>query len=118
MLKIKRIYDEWRKEDGFRVLVDRLWPRGVSKEEAKLEQWFKEIAPSDKLRKDFHHEDEEFEDFKKEYLQELKENDKKEEFLTLIKEKLDLGNVTLLYAAKNETMNNAVVLKEWIQKNL
>ncbi len=118
MLQIKRMYDEWSKEDGFRVLVDRLWPRGVSKEKAKLDQWFKEIAPSDKLRKDFHHEDEEFKDFEKDYLKELKENDIKEEFLSLIKEKLDLGNVTLLYAAKNETMNNAVVLKEWIEDNL
>ena len=112
MLKI--MYDKASKDDGFRILVDRLWPRGVSKEEAELGYWAKEIAPSDELRKDFHHEDEEFGDFKRDYLKELNTNEESEKFKSLVKEKLKLGNVTLLYAAKTEDNNNAVVLKEWL----
>lgn len=114
MLKLKRIYEGVGDEDGYRILVDRLWPRGVSKEEAKLDYWAKEIAPSDKLRKEFHHEDDKFKEFRKEYLEELNINKKSAEFIELIKEKIILGNVTFLYAAKNEDYNNAVVLKEWL----
>lgn len=116
MLNIKRIYEEASNEDGYRILVDRLWARGVSKEEAKLDYWAKDIAPSDLLRKEFHHENEQFQDFEKEYLKELNENDTKNQFRELIKEKLKLGNVTLLYAAKDEDKNNAVVLKAWLER--
>ncbi len=118
MLKIKRIYDDPSSDDGFRILVDRLWARGVSKEDAKLDHWYKDIAPSIQLRKDFHHEDETPKDFQKDYLEELKDSTKKEDFLELVKEKMKSGNVTLLYASKDEDMNNAVVLKKWIEKNI
>ena len=118
MLKIKRIYEDYEKEDDYRVLVDRLWPRGVSKEDAKLDAWEKEIAPSEKLRKSFNHEDDKFDGFKKSYLEELKDSDDSEEFFKMIKEKLKNGNVTLLYGAKNEESNNAVVLKEWLKRKL
>lgn len=117
MLKIKRMYDEASNDDGYRILIDRLWPRGVSKEDAKLDHWSKEIAPSATLREEFHHEDESFNDFKKDYLKELNNNENKKEFLDLVQEEMESGNVTLLYAAKNEDQNNAVVLKEWIEKN-
>lgn len=118
MLKIKRIYDDKSSEDGYRILVDRLWARGESKKEADLDYWAKEIAPSTETRKEFHHEANKFDDFKKEYLEELNKNEKAKLFLDLVEDKLKIGDVTLLYGAKNESMNNAVVLKEWIEKHL
>ncbi len=118
MLIIKRIYEDMSSEDGYRILVDRLWARGESKEEAKLDYWAKEIAPSTKLRKAFNHETDKFEDFEEEYVSELNANEKSKDFLDLIKDKLKIGNVTLLYGAKNEEMNNAVVLKKWVEERL
>lgn len=118
MLRIKRIYEGVSSEDGYRILVDRLWARGLPKEEAKLDYWAKEIAPSDTLRKEFHHENEDFKYFEENYLNELNANDKKNQFIELIKDKLKLGNVTLLYSAKEETQNNALVLRKWIESNL
>ena len=109
MIKIKRIYDSCDKNDGFRVLVDRLWPRGVSKDKAKIDLWFKDIAPSDGLRKWFGHKEERWEEFKKRYLKELKG---KKELLEQLKTMDKKGVVTLLYAARDEVRNNAVVLKK------
>lgn len=117
MLRIKRIYEEINEEDGYRILVDRLWARGEPKEEADIDYWAKDIAPSTATRKSFHHEADKFKDFEEDYENELDANKKSKDFLDLIKSKLELGNVTLLYAAKNEDMNNAVVLKKWIEKH-
>ena len=110
MIKTKRIYDEPKKEDGFRILVDRLWPRGLSKEKARMDLWLKDIAPSDELRKWFSHDPRKWSDFKKKYKNELKNNP---ELLNKIKrmEKKEKV-VTLLYAAKDEEHNNALALKE------
>lgn len=108
-IKIKRIYEDPESADGYRILIDRLWPRGVSKEDAKLDEWNKELSPSTELRKWFDHTPERFEEFKKRYREELESH--KEELnrlYTLAKS----NTVTLLYAAKNEKINNAVVLKE------
>ena len=111
--KVKRIYDPISKPDGFRVLVDRLWPRGFKKEDARLDLWFKEIAPSSTLRKWFDHEDEKWEIFKKRYLEELTENKKKvAEFVDLLKPH---KTVTLLYAAHNKEHNHAEVLKIYLE---
>src|SRR5699024_2300915 len=77
-IKLKRIYDESAKVDGVRILVDRLWPRGVSKEKAKLDHWLKEIGPTDELRKSFHHDEMSFKQFKEKYLKELKSGEQKE----------------------------------------
>lgn len=118
MLKIKRVYEDAEKNDGYRILVDRLWARGETKVKVDLDDWEKEIAPSTELRKSFGHEEAKYDDFKKEYMQELDKNDQAKTFLKLVKDKLELGNVTLLYGAKNEVINNAVVLKEWIEKHL
>ncbi len=118
MLKIKRIYDDYDDEDGYRILVDRLWPRGMSKEKARLDEWAKEISPSDDLRKEFHHVPDKFDEFVKKYELELKSNPKSEEFIKLIEEKLTKGNVTLLFGAKDVKMNNAVVLKDLLDKKL
>lgn len=115
MIKIKRIYEGYDEEkDGFRVLVDRVWPRGISKEKAHLDEWLKEIAPTKDLRKWFNHEDDKYPEFKTKYLAELKEEPASlavKEILAIIK---DQPVVTLLYGAKNETHNQAVVLQEYL----
>lgn len=111
---INRIYEEYNK-DNVRVLVDRVWPRGVSKEKANLDHWIKEIAPSDSLRKWFGHDPEKFDSFKKKYKEELKSGEQKEA-LDQLKDiyKENNGNVVLLYGAKDEKHNQAVVLKEFL----
>ncbi len=115
-LSISRIYDNADDKDGYRVLVDRLWPRGVSKEEAKIDEWAKEIAPSNELRKSFDHQPDKMAEFRKGYLAELEENHEFPDFKKRILDKLKNNNVTLLYAAKDEANNNAVVLKEALIK--
>lgn len=108
MIKLKRIYDPYHKEDGYRVLVDRLWPRGVSKEEAHLDLWLKEIAPSNELRKWFGHDTNRWIEFKEKYKEELKS---KKELISQLKERgKQHKNVTLLYGAKDVDHNEAVVL--------
>lgn len=106
-LAIKRVYLEADPTDGFRILVDRLWPRGLSKERARVDLWLKEVAPSTELRKWFQHDPAKWTEFQKRYKQELKS---KVDQLSLIKEKLHQGPVTLLYGAKDEEHNEAVVL--------
>lgn len=113
MFKIKRSYQDPDIDDGFRILVDRLWPRGLSKKNAKLDLWMKEIAPSNELRKMFGHDPGKFDTFKGKYLDELK--DKKELIKQLkILEKIN-HKITLVYSAKDEDHNNAVVLLELIK---
>lgn len=111
-IKLKRIYDEAAKNDGTRILVDRIWPRGVSKEKARLDHWLKEIGPTDELRKAFHNDDLSFTKFKEKYLNELKEGEQKEAVDELKKLADENKTITLLFAAKNEEENQAVVLKE------
>lgn len=108
-IKIKRIYDEPADGDGYRVLVDRLWPRGVSKIEARLDEWNKEIAPSPELRKWFDHKEERFQEFRRLYREELTANPKE---LNRLKTLAKRDVVTLLYGAKDPAINHAVVLKE------
>lgn len=113
MIKLKRIYEEVDKDDGFRILADRLWPRGVSKEKAELDLWLKDIGPSTELRQWFAHDPKKWVGFKKKYRAELK--DKKEyieEILTAAKKH---KVVTLLYGAKDEVHNEAVVIAEVLQ---
>jgi len=115
MIKMKRIYDQPAKEDGFRILVDRLWPRGISKEKIKVDLWLREIAPSNDLRKWFSHDPKKWEDFKIRYERELKG---KQELLHKIKEaEKEKGIVTILYSARDEEHNNAVVLNA-VLKNM
>lgn len=111
-IKIKRIYTEVETDDGYRILIDRLWPRGVSKERAALDDWLKEIAPSTELRKWFNHDPQLFDEFSKHYILELE--DKKEELLR-IKSIAEQQNVTLLFSAKDEKYNQAVVLKKVLE---
>jgi uncharacterized protein YeaO (DUF488 family) len=112
MIKIKRIYEAPTAEDGIRILVDRFWPRGLSKEKAKIDLWLREIAPSDKLRKWFAHDPEKWVEFKQKYFKELGE---KKELVNLILEKVNQGNLTLLFGAKEKRHNNAVALEEYIE---
>lgn len=108
-IRIKRIYDSSSTDDGLRILVDRLWPRGLSKEQAHVDFWHKEIAPSNELRTWFGHKPELFKEFTQKYIKEL-ENQKP--ILKGIKELARNKQVTLLYSAKDTEFNNAVVLKE------
>ena len=114
MIKIKRAYQPYEDEDGFRILVNRLWPRGISKDKAKVDLWLKDIAPSSKLRKWFAHDHERWEEFQTKYLEELKV---KKDILNQIKElNKEKKNLTLVYGAKDEKYNNAVVLKSMLEK--
>ncbi|MDR8390705.1 DUF488 domain-containing protein [Aliifodinibius sp. S!AR15-10] len=110
-IQLKRIYDDPSEDDGYRVLVDRLWPRGVSKEAARLNEWCKDIAPSTELRKWFDHDPEKFEEFAKRYKTELTGREEVVESLLDIAQQQRL---TLLFAAKDEVHNHAVVLKEFL----
>jgi uncharacterized protein YeaO (DUF488 family) len=112
-IKVKRAYEKPAKDDGIRILVDRLWPRGITKQAAKIDLWLKEIAPSTELRKWFHHDPAQWTEFKKRYLAELKKN---KEPVTALKAELKKGTVTLIYSAKDEEHNQALVLKEWFEK--
>ncbi len=114
MIKLKRAYEEAEKSDGFRILVDRLWPRGMSKAKEHLHVWLKEIAPSNELRKKFGHDPRKWEQFKKEYTKELQEN---KELVNILKAFLKKHKtITFVYGAKDELHNNAVALKEYLQK--
>jgi len=109
---LKRIYDRPESDDGYRVLVDRLWPRGVSKDEAKLDEWMKSVAPSDALRSWFGHDRSRWNAFRKRYLSELKTH---REELRPLAERAKREPVTLLYAAKDPDHNNAVVLRQYMR---
>jgi len=110
VISLKRVYEKPDRKDGFRILVDRLWPRGISKEKGKIDLWLKEIAPSDGLRKWFGHVPEKFAEFRKKYNIELEE---KSELIKKIKQlEKEKKTVTLLYSARDGRFNNAVVLKE------
>lgn len=112
-IKIKRVYETPDKNDGVRILVDRLWPRGLTKQKAKIDIWFKEIAPSDSLRKWFAHDPKRWQEFKKKYQRELLP---KKDFLKEIQNKASRQKITLIYAARDTQYNNAVVLKEYLEK--
>ncbi|MDF7672849.1 DUF488 family protein [Lactobacillus sp. ESL0701] len=116
-IKLVRIYDHEQPE-GYRILVDRLWPRGMSKVKADLDEWAKEIGPSTELRKWFNHDDAKFVSFKEKYLTELEQNPAVPQFLALVKMQLSKTDVLFLYGAKNKEHNQAVVLKEYVLQSL
>ena len=113
MFKLKRAYEGAQKGDGYRVLVERLWPRGVRKEKAKLDAWMKDVAPSPELRKWFGHDPDKWNEFQKRYREELKT---KREQVEELRHKGEEGNVTLVYGAKDEQRNAAVVLKGLLER--
>ncbi|MEW9676341.1 DUF488 domain-containing protein [Lentibacillus sp. L22] len=116
-IAIKRIYEEAEQDDGIRILVDRVWPRGMSKEKAKLDYWIKDVGPSNELRKWFGHDPGKYPAFKQKYKDELAEGSQHEELEKLKKiTKENNGHVTLLFSAKDETHNQANVLKEILEQ--
>lgn len=111
-IRIKRVYDPPSSIDGERILVDRIWPRGVSRADAELADWAKDLAPSDELRKWFNHDEDRWNEFRRRYLGELKEH---RDEARKIAEKAERKTVTLLFAAKDEEHNNAVVLRQYLK---
>ena len=115
---LKRIYELPEITDGKRILVDRLWPRGIKKEVAKLDEWAKEITPSTELRQLFHRGEMPFEGFSQGYIEELEKRNAATDFVEKCRLWLKESNVTLLYAAKNEEENHAMVLRTWLKRKL
>ncbi len=113
MIKLKRAYEEPKKGDGLRILVDRLWPRGVSKEDLELDSWEKDLAPTSELRRWFGHDPKKWPEFKKRYTAELRAN---KEALAALKKRTKGRTVTLIYGAKDEEHNNAVVLAALLRR--
>lgn len=112
VIRVKRVYDAPAGDDGYRVLVDRLWPRGMSWERSRVDLWLKDIAPSDELRRWFNHEPEKWAEFKRKYFAEIKE---RTEALGSLLDKLKTERVTLLYGARDQQLNNATALKEYLE---
>jgi uncharacterized protein YeaO (DUF488 family) len=112
-VQIKRIYDDPAPGDGFRILVDRLWPRGVSKERAAIDLWCKDVAPSNELRMWFGHRPDRFADFTVKYIDELDRNPSTDELRKIVAAN---STVTLLYGAKDETINHAVVVVNYLAR--
>jgi uncharacterized protein YeaO (DUF488 family) len=112
-IQIKRVYSPPSAEDGRRVLVDRLWPRGLSKASLRLDEWMKDIAPSNELRRKFHHDASRWDEFQKHYFKEL---DSHSDLVERLIQWSRAGKVTLLFAAKDEIHNNAVALKNYLER--
>ncbi len=112
-LSLKRIYDAVSDDDGVRILVDRLWPRGLSKDRAKIDLWLRDIAPSNELRRWYNHDPNKWDEFTRRYFSELHEMNG---IVELVLKEASRSNVTLLYAAKDENHNNAVALSLYIDQ--
>lgn len=110
-IRIKRVYEQPDDEDGVRILIDRLWPRGLTKEKASIDLWLKDIAPSTELRKWFGHDPGKWAEFQQRYLCEIREND---EQVRLLRQEIKKGTVTLVYGARDTEHNDAVVLQEFL----
>jgi len=112
MIQLKRAYEPPSRQDGLRILVERLWPRGVTKARAALDLWLKDVAPSPQLRKWFGHDPAKWKQFEQRYRKELQQ---RKEAVALLRQKAKTNTVTLIYAAKDERHNGALVLKEFIE---
>lgn len=115
MINLKRAYEKPSKDDGERILVERLWPRGLTKMKAKIDLWLKDVAPSTELRRWFGHDPKKWDEFRTRYQNELKNKD---ELIKLLKRKAKNGTITLIYAARDEEHNGALVLQRFLQKRL
>jgi uncharacterized protein YeaO (DUF488 family) len=115
VIKVERIYNNPRGNSTFRILVDRLWPRGLSKDKVKVDLWQKDIAPSNSLRRWFSHDERKWDEFKHRYFKELEKN---AEFVSTIIDRAKEGPITLLYGAKEEKFNNAMALKEYLEEKI
>jgi uncharacterized protein YeaO (DUF488 family) len=115
VIKVERIYNNPRGNSTFRILVDRLWPRGLSKDKVKVDLWQKDIAPSNSLRRWFSHDERKWDEFKHRYFRELEKN---AEFVSTIIDRAKEEPITLLYGAKEEKFNNAMALKEYLEEKI
>jgi uncharacterized protein YeaO (DUF488 family) len=115
MIHLKRAYDEPAKRDGLRILVERLWPRGVRKDRAAIDLWLKDLAPSPALREWYGHDPDKWEEFRRRYRAEL---EKKGDLLVLLKHRATEGTVTFVYAARDEQRNSALALKQYLDEHL
>jgi len=115
-IRTKRIYEAPAQADGYRVLVDRVWPRGLRKDEVQLDAWLKVLAPSTELRKWFAHDPQKWSEFKRRYVAELKARDEAGEALSELGRRARRQRVTLLFAARDTEHNNAVALREYLQR--
>ncbi len=113
MIKLKRAYEQPAEDDGERILVERLWPRGLTKLRAKVDLWLKDVAPSTELRRWFGHDPDKWDGFRRRYQRELKDNN---DLIKLLKRKAKAGTITLIYAARDEEDNGALVLKRFLEK--
>lgn len=113
-LRIKRAYAEPEPHDGYRILIDRLWPRGISKDKAMIDEWAKTITPTAELRRWFGHKEENFAEFATRYREQLDQNSDAGLFAEHVAEILRQGNVTLVYGAKSPTCNHAIILRDWL----
>jgi uncharacterized protein YeaO (DUF488 family) len=111
-IRLKRIYEPVGEQDGYRVLVDRLWPRGVSKDDAAIDLWLKEVAPSRSLRQWFNHDPKKWNEFKTRYFAELDDNRQR---LKPLLEVANVSNITLVYASRDEEHNQAIALREYLE---
>jgi uncharacterized protein YeaO (DUF488 family) len=119
VIRVKRVYDPPSKnDDGYRILVDRLWPRGLSKTEAEIDTWLNDIAPSNDLRRWFDHSPKKWDEFRSRYFQELAKKERILNEIILAKDSSSAGIITLLYGAKELRYNNAVALKEYLEEKL
>lgn len=112
MIATKRIYDDAKGEDGIRILVDRLWPRGITKERANVDEWMRDIAPSDQLRRWYHHDPEKWPEFRTMYQAELRS---KQQLVDKLRRRSRTARITLLYSAKDKERNNAIALREFLE---
>lgn len=117
-LRWKRIYDTAEEDDGFRILIDRLWPRGISKADAQLGAWARDVAPSAALRSAYHKNETDYKTFTEAYEKELHDNDEMTEFIKEIKNKQETGNVTLLYASREPERSHIPILRSFVEKRL
>ena len=112
-ISLKRVYEPPSRSDGCRILVERLWPRGLSKQEARIDVWPKEAAPSTELRRWFNHEPDKWADFKRRYFKELRA---RQEAVQPILERVRAGQVTFVFASRESRFNNAAALKEYVER--
>lgn len=112
-IRTKRVYDPFEKDDGFRILIDRLWPRGIKKDDAYIDEWIKDISPSNELRKWYSHDPEKWKEFKKRYYSELRDKG------GILRNVVNKGGktITLVFSSKELKFNNAEALKEYLETN-
>ncbi|MBX5456999.1 MAG: DUF488 family protein [Thermogemmatispora sp.] len=117
LIRLKRVYEEAMESDGTRVLVERLWPRGLSRERARIDLWLKDVAPSDELRRWFAHDPQKFPEFRRRYEQELRDQEAARAALAHLLELARRGPLTLVYSARDREHNNAVVLRDLLERS-